>query len=123
MVRRHISIELKESALSMSLNGMSDAEIRKVTGISERSLKRLRSVYRKTGGVVPPPPLETGRPRALTAIHVKYLCDCVERRRDVPLSELRTELREMFEVNVSVQTIARSLQRVGVCKENARALR
>jgi transposase len=121
----------------MSLNGMSDAEIRKVTGISERSLKRLRSVYRKTGGVVPPPPLETGRPRTLTAIHVKvrydtqrldprlpislctqYLCDCVERRRDVPLSELRTELREVFDVNVSVQTVSRSLQRVGVCKEN-----
>ncbi|KAN0139261.1 Homeodomain-like protein [Lactarius tabidus] len=123
MVRRHISTELKESALSMSFDGMSDAEIRKITGISERSLKRLRSVYRKTGGVVPPPPIESGRPRVLTAIHVKYLCDCVERRRDVPLSELRAELREVFDVTVSVQTIARSLQRVGVCKENSRPSR
>ena len=139
MVRRHISTELKKSALSMSLEGMSDAEIREITGISERSLKRLRSVYRKTGDVVLPPPIDAGRPRVLTAIHVKvrhpndsgiiaissspiirkYLCDCVERRRDVPLLELKTELRQVFDVNVSVQTIARSLQRVGVCKENS----
>lgn len=75
MVRRQISIELKEAALSMSLNGMPDAEIRQVTGISERSLKRLRSLYRKTGGVVPPPPLDPGRPRTLTAIHVKVRYD------------------------------------------------
>lgn len=55
----------------MSLEGMSDAEIREITGISERSLKRLRSVYRKTGDVVLPPPIDAGRPRVLTAIHVK----------------------------------------------------
>lgn len=139
MVRRHISTELKKTALSMSLEGMSDAEIRKITGISERSLKRLRSVYRKTGSVVLPPPFDVGRPRMLTSIQVKvrtvllysgitshlhpsyakYLCDCVERRPDIPLLELKTALREVFDVNVSVQTIARSLQRVGVCKENS----
>lgn len=71
MVRRHISTELKETALSMSLQGISDAEIREITGISERSLKRLRSTHRRTGGVVPPPPIDLGRPRVLSAIHVK----------------------------------------------------
>lgn len=137
MVRRHISTELKEKALSMSLDGMPDAEIRELTGISERSLKRLRSVYRKTGGVVPPPPIDLGRPRVLTAIHVKvrgrnvsildstvshssqFLCDCVDRHPNAPLSELRTELREVCNVDVSVQTIARSLQRVGYTKKKA----
>ena len=39
MVRRHISDETKELALSMSLQGMPDVEIRKLTGISERSVK------------------------------------------------------------------------------------
>ena len=71
MVRRHISTELKEKALSMSHNGMPDAEIREQTGISERSLKRLRSVFRKFGRVVPPPPIDLGRPRVLSSIHVK----------------------------------------------------
>ena len=70
MVRRHISDDLKEMALSMSLQGLSDSDIREYTGISERSLKRLRSSYRAIGAVSRKP-LDTGRPRVLTAIEVK----------------------------------------------------
>ena len=70
MVRRHISDELKEMALSMSLQGLSDSDIREFTGISERSLKRLRSTYRAIGAVSRKP-LETGRPRVLTVMEVK----------------------------------------------------
>ena len=70
MVRRHISDDLKEMALSMSLQGLSDSEIREYTGISERSLKRLRSTYR-ANGVVSHKPIDTGRPRVLTAMEVK----------------------------------------------------
>ena len=40
MARHHISDELKEMALSMSLQGLHDSDIREYTGISERSLKR-----------------------------------------------------------------------------------
>ncbi|KAH8980709.1 hypothetical protein EDB86DRAFT_3087701 [Lactarius hatsudake] len=68
MVRRYISDELKEMALSMSLQGLTDPEIRDFTGISERSLKRLRSTYRDTGGFSRESP---GRPRVLTAIEAK----------------------------------------------------
>ena len=70
MVRRHISDDLKEMALSMSLQGLSDSEIREYTGISEQSLKRLRSTYRAIGAVSRKP-LDSGRPRVLTAIEVK----------------------------------------------------
>jgi hypothetical protein len=35
MVRHHISDEMKEVALSMSLQGLGDSEIRKFTGVSE----------------------------------------------------------------------------------------
>ena len=70
MVRRHISDDLKEMVLSMSLQGLSDSDIRKYTGISERSLKRLRSTYCAVGAVSRKP-LDTGRPRVLTAIEVK----------------------------------------------------
>ena len=52
MVRRHISDELKEMALSMSLQGLHDSDIREYTGISERSLKRFRSTYRRTGNAI-----------------------------------------------------------------------
>ena len=51
MVRRHISDDLKEMALSMSLQGLSDLDIRKYTGISERSLKCLQSSYCTAGTV------------------------------------------------------------------------
>ena len=70
MVHRHISDDLKEMALSMSLQGLSDSEIREYTGISERSLKRLQSTYRAIGAVSCKP-LDSGRPRVLTAIEVK----------------------------------------------------
>ena len=70
MVCHHISNDLKEMALLMSLQGLSNSEIREYTGISEQSLKRLRSTYR-TIGVVSRKPLDTSRPRVLTAIEVK----------------------------------------------------
>jgi hypothetical protein len=70
MVRRHISDDVKEMAFSMSLKGMSDSNIRQLTGVSERSLKRLRSTYRKTG-YVSVKPFATGRPRLLTSMEVK----------------------------------------------------
>ena len=68
MVRRHISDELKEMALSMSLQGLSGAEVWEYTGISERSLKRLRNTHRATGAVSRPSP---GRFRVLTSMEAK----------------------------------------------------
>jgi hypothetical protein len=41
MVGRHISDELKEMALSMSLQGLRNLEVHEYTGISVHSLKRL----------------------------------------------------------------------------------
>jgi hypothetical protein len=51
MIHRHISDELKEVALSMSFQGLSDSDIRKFTGISERSIKPLRNTFHQTGGI------------------------------------------------------------------------
>lgn len=70
MVRRHIPDEVKEMALSMSLQGLQDSEIHEFTGISVRSLKRLRKSHRETGTVTRKP-LVPGRQRTLTAIEVK----------------------------------------------------
>src|SRR6266404_1731783 len=70
MVHRHISNDLKEMALAMSLQGLPDSEVRELTGISERSLKRLRRTYRDKGKVSNGPSNE-GRPRILSAMEVK----------------------------------------------------
>jgi transposase len=112
MVGRHISDELKEMALSMSLQGLTDSEVHEFTGISVRSLKRLRSTHRRTGAVSRKP-LAAGRPRNLTSMQRQFLCECVERQPDVALAELQTELREVCGLETSVQTVARSLQQEG----------
>ena len=70
MVGRHISDEIKEMVLSMSLQGISDSDIRQFTGVSERSLKQLRSRHRKTGAVSCKP-TAPGQPCVLTAMEVK----------------------------------------------------
>jgi hypothetical protein len=68
MVHHHISDELKQIALSMSFHGLSDVEIREITGISEQSLMCLRSTFHETGAVSRMPP---GWFRVLTAIETK----------------------------------------------------
>ena len=68
---RHISDELKQTLLSMSLHGLSDMEIREITGVSERTLTRLRSTFRDTGAVSR---MRPGRFRILTAIEAKVCC-------------------------------------------------
>ncbi len=70
MVRRRISDDLKEVALSLSLHGLPDLEVCEYTGLSEPSLKRLRKIYRELGKVSHSLPNE-GRPRMLTAMEVK----------------------------------------------------
>ena len=70
MVRRHISDDMKEMALSLSLQGITDSEIRELMGISERSLKQLRSAYRSVGASSAKP-IDPGRPRVLTAMAVQ----------------------------------------------------
>jgi transposase len=69
MVGCHISDDLKQMALSMSLQGLRDSDIHEYMGISVRSLKRLRSTFRETGGDVSRKPISTGRPRILTSIN------------------------------------------------------
>ena len=70
MVHRHIFNDLKEMALSMSLQGLSDSAIREYTGISEQSLKHLRSTYRAIG-TISRKAIDAGRPCVLTAQEVK----------------------------------------------------
>ena len=112
MVGRHISEELKEMALAMSLQGLPDSEVHEFMGISIRSLKRLQNTHRCTDAVSRKP-LVPGRPRNLTSMHTQFLCDTVERQPDIALVELQTELRQVCGMEASVQTVARTLQREG----------
>ena len=119
MVRRHISDELKEMALSMSFQGLPDSEVHELTGISIRSLKRLRSTHRRTGEVSRKP-LTPGRPRDLTSMQRQFLCDCIKQQPDMALAELQTKLRKVFGLEMSLQTVARTLQWEGYTMKTVR---
>ena len=112
MVRCYISDELKEMALSMSFQGLPDSEVYKLTGISIRSLKRLRSTHRHTGEVSRKA-LTPGWPHDLTSMQRQFLCNCINQQPDMALAELQTELHEVFGIETLMQTIARTHQREG----------
>jgi transposase len=71
---------------------------------------------RLTGCVIKKP-LQNGRPRALNALDIAYLEGLIERTPDLYLSELKAILEEMREVEVSQETIRRSLLRRGFTRK------
>jgi transposase-like protein len=67
-MRRHIPKEYKDLAIHMSLNeGVSDDDIYRFIGISQRTLRRLRKTYQETGQTVRIP-VSPGRPRLLDTL-------------------------------------------------------
>ncbi|KAH9920784.1 uncharacterized protein B0H18DRAFT_825165, partial [Fomitopsis serialis] len=84
----YITKEVKQLALKMSLERhLSDKWIRDCTGISRRTLKRLRKLYRDTGEVIRKP-FATGRPRILDGLDASFVEGLVERQPDISLIEL-----------------------------------
>ncbi len=67
MARQFISYELKEKALELSLQGVTDREILEYLGIGKSTMKHVRRNYRRTGDVVRVP-ICAGRPRLLDAV-------------------------------------------------------
>ncbi|KAG1828017.1 Homeodomain-like protein, partial [Suillus variegatus] len=106
--RRHIPDAAKQQWVTMSTHGMTSKAISQVTGCSHRTVNRVLRLSQLTGSVVRKP-LESGRPRLLTAQDVTYLISHIERTPDIFLSELRSALREVRGIEVSLATIERTL--------------
>ncbi len=96
---------LKKWVLSMSLQGLSDLEVCGFTGISEQSLKCLRSTYWNTGGVSCESP---GWFHMLTVIEAKV-------RRNI--------LSSWMVINTSFQCNSSSCQQVAYCTRAQAILR
>lgn len=68
MSRRHISKELKTIVLRLSeVHGLSTQDVSRLTEVSDRTVRRIRKLYRDTGDVARTP-LCAGRPRALDGL-------------------------------------------------------
>ena len=120
----------------MSLQeGLTDSAIQRHTGISVRTMKRLRQQYRNNA-FPSPPSAECGRPRVLNGIQLKvctqicfrgsrltntqFLCDLISRQPDMSLAELKTEIFEVYGLDVSLPTVLRSLHRAGYTRKIVR---
>jgi transposase len=68
--KHKISREIKEAALNMSRQGVSDDQIKEYLGISRQSMRRLRVTYRETGEVVRIPACP-GRPHILDGLDAR----------------------------------------------------
>jgi len=110
--RRHIPAAMKQQWVTMSAQ-MSSKAIAEVTNTSQRTVNRVLRLSRLTGSVVRRP-LESGRPRLLSAGDVSYLLSCTERTPDIFLSELQHALHRARGVEVSEITIGRTLRRHGL---------
>ncbi|THV00927.1 hypothetical protein K435DRAFT_577711, partial [Dendrothele bispora CBS 962.96] len=91
-VRRHIPFEVKRIALCMSFREDYDpSKTCEITGVSERTQRRLRKNYRDTGVLVKTPE-RSGRPRLMNGLETAFLEGCVERTPDITFTELQEEV-------------------------------
>ncbi|PPR00338.1 hypothetical protein CVT24_004359 [Panaeolus cyanescens] len=105
--------------LKLSLiHGYKQKKIRTITGVSIRSIKRIRTNWRRTGAVIQIPAVK-GRCRILNAFEVSFLEGCIEQKPDLLLSELQDRLKGSCGVDVSPVTIWRSLKRRGFSRKRA----
>jgi transposase len=116
--QRSIAPEVKQLILRMeSQTEMSQREMRTLTGVTQRRLKKL---FDRTGEVARQA-FPAGRPRLLTSIDAMFLEGCIERQPDIYLSELRHALLTTRNVSVRKDVISRTLHRRGFTRKKVSA--
>lgn len=137
---RFISEEQKRLVITMLDRGQTPANIENATGISVRTVQRVRRLWLSTGRVAKHP-LEKGRGRILTSLEVsvsdyslnsgftlqvlkaiillflQFLESLVEQRPDIYLKELQHALFVVYDVEVSNNTVNRALRNRGFTRK------
>lgn len=127
---RRVSNDLAWTIVRMALT-MNEEEISELTRLSADHVKRVLRYWRRTGVPFAPPKDRRlrGRKRKLDYDHLQvstcvwcllnslniaqYLRECIRRRSDIYLDELKRGLSNVCGVHVSTSTIWRSLRRCG----------
>ncbi|KZT40204.1 hypothetical protein SISSUDRAFT_972953, partial [Sistotremastrum suecicum HHB10207 ss-3] len=118
---RDIPIPQKELIVIMRRT-MTVKAIAAATEISERAITRVLKNFRDTGSVTGQRLCPIGRPRELSSWDVDYLESLIERKPDIFLSELQQSLRNACNVEVSAETIGRSLKRRGLTRKTVSSI-
>lgn len=109
---------IRDMILARSL---STAQMAKVAGCSERSIKAIRSNLRCFGSTRAPAN-GGGRRRAITSPMLEALCGHLLEKPGLYLEEMAVFLWDEFEVHVSTFSISRTLKDIGWSKKAARQI-
>ena len=100
-------------------NDLTVSKMAEAACCSERTIRRIRSNMRLFGGVKVPPN-KGGRPRSLTPVMVKALCDHLFEKPHLYLDEMAHFLWEEFETEITLCSISRVLKYEGWLKKKAK---
>ena len=103
-----LSNEIREKIIEHKQNGVTEKTIAEWLIISERSVSRICSLFRKTGKIEPLPK-NCGRKSAVSEEKMKEVIAEIEKYPDITLGELR----EKFELNLSIPALSKKLKKLG----------
>ena len=106
------SRDLRERSVQAANDGMALGEVARIFRISVRSLRRWRRLAATTGDLTPRP--HPGRPSKLSADHHAAVVEHVRQYPDATLAVRVAWLTATHDVQVSVATMSRLLNRLGL---------
>ena len=113
------SLDLRRRVLEAALSGEHTiAEVAQVFGVGITFVNKMLSLHRQ-GQDLAPRPHGGGRTARLSAAHHKMLRAEVRRHNDATIAELRAHLAEKAAVEVSIPTLGRVLQQLGLGRKKS----
>ncbi len=113
------SLDLRQRVLEAALSQeYTIIEVAELFGVGTTFVNKMLQLHR-AGADLAPRPHGGGRTARLSAAHHRLLRAEVRRCNDATLSELRSHLAEQAEVSVSIPTVGRVLQQLGLGRKKS----
>lgn len=113
------SLDLRQRVLEAALSHEHTiAEVAELFGVGTTFVNKMLRLHRQ-GANLAPRPHGGGQKARLSAAHHKMLRSEVGRRNDATLSELRSDLADHAQVEVSIATLGRVLQQLGLGRKKS----
>jgi len=113
------SLDLRQRVLKVALSGEHTiAEVADLFGVGTTFVNKMLGLHRE-GADLAPRPHGGGQKARLSAAHHKLLRAEIRRRNDATLSELRSHLAEQAQVSISIATLGRVLQQLGLPRKKS----
>jgi transposase len=116
------SLDLRQRILDSYLKGEgSYRQLAQRHGVSVSFIRDLMRRHRQTGTIVPKP--HSGGPKAqLSADTLEFLQKLIAEKPKITLAELQTHLDKTYQIRVSLATLSRTLQKLGLARQKGYSL-